>query len=143
MEELLPVASNSQKGLSSQVQALNSTLYSISTGYEQTILYKLCDYGYSIFHILYIYSAPESTSDTCRYIRVILSDTFIFANLLLGKGSANIRLFKDGTCIYAYVYGGGWARSYVEVLSPNSDFFYFADVTDEISISDLIEIPIS
>ena len=137
------MASNSPKGLSSQIQALNSTFYSISTGNKQYVLYKVCDWGSTITHLLHIFSAPNGTSDTCRYIRVILSDKFIFANYLLEKGSNNIRLFKDETSFYVYVYNGAWSRSYIEIFSNEPNLFYFTDMTDKTSISDLTEIKIS
>ena len=101
------------------------------------------DYGQNIVHRLYIYSAPNSTSDSCRYIRVILSDIYIFANILLAKGGSNIRLFKDETSFYVYVYNGTWSRSNIEVFAYEPHRFYFTNVTDEISISDLEEISIS
>ena len=101
------------------------------------------DYGQNIVHRLYIYSAPNGTSDTCRYIRVILSDNNIFANMLLAKGGSNIRLFKDETSFYVYIYKSTWSRTNIEVFSDNHSKFYFTDVTDQISISDLEEISIS
>ena len=74
---------------------------------------------------------------------MILSDSNIFANILFEKGVSNIRLFKDGTGFYVYVYGGTWSRSNIEVFSYEPNRFYFTDVTNEISISDLGEIQIS
>lgn len=71
--------------MSDSVQALNSTIYKISTGNKETALFKLCDYGSDINHILHIYSSPNSTLDSCNYIRVILSDTYIFVNKLFEK----------------------------------------------------------
>ena len=129
--------------MSDSIQALNSTIYNISTGNENAILFKVCDYGSNINHILHIYSAPNNTSDSCRYIRVILSDIYIFANILLAKGGSNIRLFKDETSFYVYVYNGTWSRSNIEVFAYEPHRFYFTNVTDEISISDLEEISIS
>lgn len=129
--------------MSDSVQALNSTIYSISTGNKAAALFKVCDYGSNINHILHIYSAPNNTSGTCRYIRVILSDNNIFANILLTKGQNNIRLFKDETSFYVYVYNGTWSRSNIEVFAYEPHRFYFTDVTDQISISDLEEISIS
>ena len=55
----------------------------------------------------------------------------------------NIRLFKDETSFYVYTYNGTWSRSNIEVFAYEPHCFYFTDVTDEISISDLEEIPIS
>ena len=141
--ELIGIATKENKGLSDSVQALNSTIYNISTGNKNAILFKVCDYGSNINHILHIYSAPNSTSDSCRYIRVILSDIYIFANILLAKGGSNIRLFKDETSFYVYVYNGTWSRSNIEVFAYEPHRFYFTNVTDEISISDLEEISIS
>ncbi len=140
---LIGTATKEKKGLSDSVQALNSTIYSISTRENAAALYKVCDYGVNINHILHIYSAPNSTLDTCIYIRVIISDKYIFANILLTKGQNNIRLFKDETGFYVYVYGGMWSRSNIEVFAYEPNRFYFTDVTNEISISDLEEIPIS
>ena len=140
---LIGTATKEKKGLSDSVQALNSTIYSISTGNKATALFKVCDYGSNINHILHIYSAPNSTSDSCRYIRVILSDIYIFANILLAKGGSNIRLFKDETSFYVYVYNGTWSRSNIEVFAYEPHRFYFTNVTDEISMSDLEEISIS
>lgn len=140
---LIGTATKEKKGLSDSVQALNSTIYSISTGKKTAALYKVCDYGININHILHIYSAPNSTLWNCRYIRVILSDSNIFANILFEKGVSNIRLFKDETGFYVYVYGGTWSRSNIEVFAYEPNRFYFTDVTNEISISDLEEIPIS
>lgn len=129
--------------MSDSVQALNSTIYNISTGNKETALFKVCDYGSNINHILHIYSAPNGTLDSCNYIRVILSDIYIFANILLAKGGSNIRLFKDETSFYVYVYNGTWSRSNIEVSAYEPHRFYFTNVTDEISISDLEEISIS
>lgn len=129
--------------MSDTVQALNSTFYDITTGNKNAILFKVCDCGSNINHILHIYSAPNNTIDSCRYIRVILSDMYIFANILLAKGQSNIRLFKDETSFYVYVYNGTWSRSNIEVFSSVPYRFYFTDVTDQISISDLKEISIS
>lgn len=129
--------------MSDSVQALNSTIYSISTGNKNSALFKVCDYGSNINHILHIYSAPNSTLWNCRYIRVILSDNNIFANILLEKGVSNIRLFKDETSFYVYVHGGNWSRSNIEVFAFEPNRFYFTNVTDQISISDLEEISIS
>lgn len=140
---LIGIATKENKGLSDSIQALNSTIYNISTGNKNAILFKVCDYGQNIVHRLYIYSAPNGTSDTCRYIRVIISDNSIFANMLLAKGENNIRLFKDETSFYVYTYNGTWSRSNIEVFAYEPHRFYFTDVTDEISISDLEEIPIS
>lgn len=140
---LIPLATKENKGLSDSVQALNSTIYNISTQKKNAILFKVCDYGSNINHILHIYSAPNSTGDSCRYIRVILSDIYIYANILLARGGSNIRLFKDKTSFYVYVYNGTWSRSNIEVFAYEPHRFYFTDVTDEISISDLDEISIS
>lgn len=140
---LIGIATKENKGLSDSIQALNSTIYNISTGNKNAILFKVCDYGQNIVHRLYIYSAPNGTLDTCRYIRVIISDNSIFANMLLAKGENNIRLFKDETSFYVYTYNGTWSRSNIEVFAYEPHRFYFTDVTDEISISDLEEIPIS
>ena len=140
---LIDTATKEKTGLSDSIQALNSTFYSISSGSKNATLFKVCDYGKNILHRLYIYSAPNGTSDTCRYIRVILSDNNIFANMLLAKGGSNIRLFKDETSFYVYTYNGMWSRSNIEVFANEPHRFYFTDVTDEISISDLEEIPIS
>lgn len=129
--------------MSDSVQALNSTIYSISTRDKNDALFKVCDYGSNINHILHIYSAPNNTLWNCRYIRVILSDSNIFANILFEEGVSNIRLFKDGTSFYVYVYGGMWSRSNIEVFAYEPNRFYFTDVTNEISISDLGEIQIS
>ena len=129
--------------MSDSIQALNSTIYNISTGNKNAILFKVCDYGQNIVHRLYIYSAPNGTLDTCRYIRVIISDNSIFANMLLAKGENNIRLFKDETSFYVYIYKSTWSRTNIEVFSDNHNKFYFTDVTDQISISDLEEISIS
>lgn len=129
--------------MSDSVQALNSTIYSISTGNKNSALFKVCDYGSNISHILHIYSAPNNTLYNCRYIRVILSDSNIFANILFEKGVSNIRLFKDKTGFYVYIYGGTWSRSNIEVFAYEPNRFYFTDVTDQISISDLEEISIS
>lgn len=74
---------------------------------------------------------------------MILSDSNIFANILFEKGVSNIRLFKDETCFYVYIYGGAWSRSNIEVFAYEPNRFYFTDVTDQISISDLEEISIS
>ena len=59
--------------------------------------------------------------------------------MLLAKGGSNIRLFKD----YVYIYKSTWSRTNIEVFSDNHSKFYFTDVTDQISISDLEEISIS
>ena len=141
--ELIGTATKEKTGLSDSIQALNSTFYSISSGSKNATLFKVCDYGKNILHRLYIYSAPNGTSDTCRYIRVILSDNNIFANMLLAKGGNNIRLFKDETSFYVYTYNGTWSRSNIEVFANEPHRFYFTDVTDQISISDLEEISIS
>lgn len=141
--ELIGTATREKTGLSDSIQALNSTFYSISSGLKNATLFKVCDYGKNILHRLYIYSAPNGTSDTCRYIRVILSDNNIFANMLLAKGGSNIRLFKDETSFYVYTYNGTWSRSNIEVFANEPHRFYFTDVTDQISISDLEEISIS
>lgn len=141
--ELIGTATKEKKGLSGSVQALNSTIYSIATGNKSNVLFKVCDYGSNINHILHIYSAPNNTLWNCRYIRVILSDSNIFANILFEKGVSNIRLFKDKTGFYVYIYGGTWSRSNIEVFASEPNRFYFTDVTNEISISDLEEIPIS
>ena len=140
---LIGTATKEKTGLSDSIQALNSTFYSISSGSKNATLFKVCDYGKNILHRLYIYSAPNGTSDTCRYIRVILSDNNIFANMLLAKGGSNIRLFKDETSFYVYTYNGTWSRSNIEVFANEPHRFYFTDVTDQISISDLEEISIS
>nr|DAQ78549.1 MAG TPA: hypothetical protein [Caudoviricetes sp.] len=140
---LIDTATKEKTGLSDSIQALNSTFYSISSGSKNATLFKVCDYGKNILHRLYIYSAPNGTSDTCRYIRVILSDNNIFANMLLAKGGSNIRLFKDETSFYVYTYNGTWSRSNIEVFANEPHRFYFTDVTDQISISDLEEISIS
>lgn len=141
--ELIGIATKENKGLSDSVQALNSTIYKISTGNKETALFKLCDYGSNINHILHIYSSPNSTLDSCNYIRVILSDTYIFVNKLFEKGYNSIRLFKDGKSFYVYVYSSVWTRTNIEVFSGDPNLFYFTNVTDEISISDLEEISIS
>ena len=78
--ELIGIATKENKGLSDSVQALNSTIYNISTGNKETALFKVCDYGSNINHILHIYSSPNGTLDSCNYIRVILSDKYIFVN---------------------------------------------------------------
>ena len=97
----------------------------------------------NINHILHIYSSPNGTLDSCNYIRVILSDKYIFVNKLFEKGYNSIRLFKDRKSFYVYVYSSVWTRTKIEVFSENPDLFYFTNVTDEISISDLEEISIS
>lgn len=140
---LIGIATKENKGLSDSVQALNSTIYNISTGNKETALFKVCDYGSNINHILHIYSAPNGTLDSCNYIRVILSDLYIFVNKLFEKGYNSIRLFKDRKSFYVYVYSSVWTRTNIEVFSENPDLFYFTNVTDEISISDLEEISIS
>ena len=101
------------------------------------------DYGQNIVHRLYIYSAPNNTLSTCCFIRVILSDINIFTDMLLAKGGSNIRLFKDETSFYVYIYNGTWSRSNIEVFANEPHRFYFTDVTDQIGISDLEEISIS
>ena len=63
--------------------------------------------------------------------------------MLLAKGGSNIRIFKDETSFYVYIYKSTWARTNIEVFSDNHSKFYFTDVTDQISISDLEEISIS
>ena len=141
--ELIGIATKEKKGLSDSVQALNSTIYNISTGNKETALFKVCDYGSNINHILHIYSSPNGTLDSCNYIRVILSDKYIFVNKLFEKGYNSIRLFKDRKSFYVYVYSSVWTRTKIEVFSENPDLFYFTNVTDEISISDLEEISIS
>lgn len=141
--ELIGIATKENKGLSDSVQALNSTIYKISTGNKETALFKVCDYGSNINHILHIYSSPNGTLDSCNYIRVILSDIYIFVNKLFEKGYNSIRLFKDRKSFYVYVYSSVWTRTNIEVFSENPDLFYFTNVTDEISISDLEEISIS
>ena len=141
--ELIGIATKENKGLSDSVQALNSTIYNISTGNKETALFKVCDYGSNINHILHIYSSPNGTLDSCNYIRVILSDKYIFVNKLFEKGYNSIRLFKDRKSFYVYVYSSVWTRTQIEVFSENPDLFYFTNVTDEISISDLEEISIS
>lgn len=141
--ELIGIATKENKGLSDSVQALNSTIYNISTGNKETALFKVCDYGSNINHILHIYSSPNGTLDSCNYIRVILSDKYIFVNKLFEKGYNSIRLFKDRKSFYVYVYSSVWTRTKIEVFSENPDLFYFTNVTDEISISDLEEISIS
>ena len=143
IRDRIGTATREKTGLSDSIQALNSTFYSISSGSKNATLFKVCDYGKNILHRLYIYSAPNGTSDTCRYIRVILSDNNIFANMLLAKGGSNIRLFKDETSFYVYTYNGTWSRSNIEVFANEPHRFYFTDVTDQISISDLEEISIS
>ncbi len=35
------------------------TIYKISTGNKKTALFKVCDYGSDINHILHIYSSPK------------------------------------------------------------------------------------
>ena len=140
---LIGIATKENKGLSDSVQALNSTIYNISTGNKETALFKVCDYGSNINHILHIYSSPNGTLDSCNYIRVILSDKYIFVNKLFEKGYNSIRLFKDRKSFYVYVYSSVWTRTKIEVFSENPDLFYFTNVTDEISISDLEEISIS
>lgn len=67
----------------------------------------------------------------------------IFTDMLLAKGGSNIRLFKDETSFYVYIYKSTWSRTNIEVFSDNHSKFYFTDVTDQISISDLEEISIS
>ena len=141
--ELIGIATKENKGLSDSVQALNSTIYNISTGNKETALFKVCDYGSNINHILHIYSSPNGTLDSCNYIRVLLSDKYIFVNKLFEKGYNSIRLFKDRKSFYVYVYSSVWTRTKIEVFSENPDLFYFTNVTDEISISDLEEISIS
>ena len=141
--ELIGIATKENKGLSDSVQALNSTIYKISTGNKETALFKVCDYGSNINHILHIYSSPNGTLDSCNYIRVILSDKYIFVNKLFEKGYNSIRLFKDGKSFYVYVYSSVWTRTNIEVFSGTPGLFYFTNVTDEISISDLEEISIS
>ncbi|MDB0833780.1 hypothetical protein ABHY78_04485 [Phocaeicola vulgatus] len=141
--ELIGIATKENKGLSDSVQALNSTIYNISTGNKETALFKVCDYGSNINHILHIYSSPNGTLDSCNYIRVILSDIYIFVNKLFEKGYNSIRLFKDGKSFYVYVYSSVWTRTNIEVFSGTPGLFYFTNVTDEISISDLEEISIS
>ena len=143
LEELIGIATKENKGLSDSVQALNSTIYKISTGNKETALFKVCDYGSNINHILHIYSSPNGTLDSCNYIRVILSDIYIFVNKLFEKGYNSIRLFKDGKSFYVYVYSSVWTRTNIEVFSGTPGLFYFTNVTDEISISDLEEISIS
>ena len=143
LRELIGIATKENKGLSDSVQALNSTIYNISTGNKETALFKVCDYGSNINHILHIYSSPNGTLDSCNYIRVILSDKYIFVNKLFEKGYNSIRLFKDRKSFYVYVYSSVWTRTKIEVFSENPDLFYFTNVTDEISISDLEEISIS
>lgn len=138
--ELIGIATKENKGLSDSVQALNSTIYNISTGNKETALFKVCDYGSNINHILHIYSSPNGTLDSCNYIRVILSDKYIFVNKLFEKGYNSIRLFKDRKSFYVYVYSSVWTRTKIKVFSENPDLFYFTNVTDEISISDLEEI---
>ena len=101
------------------------------------------DYGQNIVHRLYIYSAPNNTLSTCCFIRVTLSDINIFTDMLLAKGGSNIRIFKDETSFYVYIYKSTWSRTNIEVFSDNHSKFYFTDVTDQISISDLEEISIS
>jgi hypothetical protein len=49
--ELIGIATKENKGLSDSVQALNSTIYKISTGNKETALFKVCDYGSNINHI--------------------------------------------------------------------------------------------
>ena len=56
---------------------------------------------------------------------------------------SNIRIFKDETSFYVYIYKSTWSRTNIEVFSDNHSKFYFTDVTDQISISDLEEISIS
>jgi len=56
--------------------------------------------------------------------------------MLLAKGGSNIRLFKDETSFYVYIYKSTWSRTNIEVFSDNHSKFYFTDVTDQISISD-------
>ena len=141
--ELIGIATKENKGLSDSVQALNSTIYKISTGNKETALFKVCDYGSNINHILHIYSSPNGTLDSCNYIRVILSDKQVFVNKLFEKGYNSIRLFKDGKSFYVYVYSSVWTRTNIEVFSETPGLFYFTNVTDEISISDLEEISIS
>ena len=63
--------------------------------------------------------------------------------MLLAKGGSNIRLFKDETSLYVYIYKCTWSRTNIEVFSDYQSKFYFTDVTDQISISDLEEISIS
>ena len=68
--------------------------------------------------------------------------TFYEQNLIPNWGNS-IRLFKDRKSFYVYVYSSVWTRTKIEVFSENPDLFYFTNVTDEISISDLEEISIS
>ena len=75
--ELIGTATKEKTGLSDSIQALNSTFYSISSGSKNATLFKVCDYGSNINHILHIYSSPNGTLDSCNYIRVILSDIYI------------------------------------------------------------------
>ncbi|TDB25656.1 hypothetical protein E1J03_11010 [Phocaeicola dorei] len=63
--------------------------------------------------------------------------------MLLAKGGSNIRLFKDEPSFYVYTYNGTWSRSNIEVFANEPHRFYFTDVTDQLSISDLEEISIS
>lgn len=114
--ELIGIATKENKGLSDSVQALNSTIYNISTGNKETALFKVCDYGSNINHILHIYSSPNGTLDSCNYIRVILSDKYIFVNKLFEKGYNSIRLFKDRKSFYVYVYSSVWTRTKIEVF---------------------------
>lgn len=73
-------------------------------------------------------------------------DSFRYKHLyrhVVAKGGSNIRLFKDETSFYVYIYKSTWSRTNIEVFSDNHSKFYFTDVTDQISISDLEEISIS
>lgn len=141
--ELLPIATKDKKGLSNSIQAINSSFYSISTGNKSNILYKICDYGRGINHILHIYNSPNNTSGIHGYIRMMFSDDYIFANILSSKGNNYIRFFKDEASFYVYIYNSEWSRSNIEVFSNTPNSFYFKDVTNEISISNLTEITIS
>lgn len=123
-------------------QALNSSLHSISTNNKENKLIKVCKCESNFTAILHIYSAPNGTYSTCRYIRAILSDKYIFADSLLLKGSKNIRLFKNDGYFFVYVYGSIWTRSFIEVFSDSPNSFFFEDVTDQINITDLTEIEI-
>ena len=74
-------------------------------------------------------------------------DSFRYKHLyrhVVGKWEGVISDFlkmKQG--FYVYIYKSTWSRTNIEVFSDNHNKFYFTDVTDQISISDLEEISIS
>ena len=39
--------------------------------------------------------------------------------MLLAKGGSNIRIFKDETSFYVYIYKSTWSRTNIEVFSDN------------------------